>query len=285
MKKRLFICMTLCAFLSTTNLSGQKIGGILVDEDDKTIDNEEIELMVFVCKNGDSLFTKNDTLVTKDYGVFSTDLTDDFKSHPVGSKDTISYQLIYTYRGEEIMTEKKVWSNVRFASQASVADHATTSDVSATTLSYPSIAIHTDKDGLVIISEEGNPAPFKRADINYNGQGLYTFELGEDPSLAVIRNMELEAITNAINSIPPDGQNHILTLNNSGSEVNFQTQHHWASDVMASQDLFYNVTRDPAGNIVLNEDHLTNTLINAPELPNGWTWGINKDINGRPVLQ
>ena len=196
MKKLLFACMFLCAFLFISNLSGQKIGGILVDDDDDAIENEEIELMVIVCKNGDSLFTKNDTVMTKDYGVFESDLTDDFKKHPVTNKDTISYQLKYKYRGEEIETEKKVWSNVRFASQASIADHASTAD---------------ELIGLNGVLEEGKQGLL--LGIQMDKMNYSAVEVPDDPGMQFLSNTRGDLVLETLDTSEPG----LLSIDVSGS--------------------------------------------------------------------
>lgn len=104
---------------------GQKLWGFVKDKDGEDIVNEELIIEVQICKNGDSLFTKKDTIVTKTLGAFESDLTAEFEASDATNKDTISYALKFIYEGETIESEKKVW-HVQLKSRS--ADHASQAD-------------------------------------------------------------------------------------------------------------------------------------------------------------
>ena len=267
MKKLLFLIAILSVSSLSTQLSGQTLSGVLYDNEGDDINNEEIVIEIKVCADTSHLFTKIDTVMTSDYGIFSSDLTDLFKQHPAMGADSITYSIKFTYRQETIETEKKKWTNVRFANQAGStahADHALTSDVSNSTLKFPALSnLQTDKDGVLIVGAQGGTDEFKRADINYDGQGLYTFELGEDPALSVVRNLELQALTEAMQNTPPDNNPYIWTFSNDGNSNSVELQHHWMSDVPDYSD-FFNVSQNLDGDPVLTEDQLAGQVQSSP---------------------
>ena len=127
-------------FFIVLNVQGQEMYGFLYDKDGNPIKGEEVMLEIIICKNGDELFTKTETVMTDNtFGAFSSDLTIEFGTHGAEPGDKIEFSLKFTHGGETITTEKKLWpvvlmSNASLASEVSshslIADHALTADES-----------------------------------------------------------------------------------------------------------------------------------------------------------
>ncbi len=129
MKRLLGLSCLFLLFSFITELDAQKISGLLVDKDDNSIDNEELEITIRVCKNQDSLFQIMDTVTTKDYGIFQTkDLKMYFDANPTKTSDTIRYEITYRYRTEDVTTGKLKWAGVRISNQSAHSNHASEAD-------------------------------------------------------------------------------------------------------------------------------------------------------------
>jgi hypothetical protein len=262
-----------CFLFSNTN--AQMIGGVLVDDEDKAIENEEIIIEVQICKNGDSLFTKKDTVMTKDYGIFSTDLTEEFKANPVTKKDKVEYSIKYTYRGDTIETDKAELTSVQFANEASNAEHANESD-------HALIADHAMvADGLTGL-DQTVPDGAAGIVIGENNGGTFSFNSAPIPNDMGFQFLNNTPSGMTLQPVPPPLDQGIILIKNNGS--GFQTE--MVELPPTGENL--NVSLTSSGGITFSEDALANAYNASSEegiqLINNSSSGVTLEPVPTPIV-
>lgn len=245
-----FLFLLLCICLSVT-VTGQKISGFLVDKDDESIDNEELEITIRVCKNQDSLFQVKDTVMTKDYGVFQTkNLKKYFDANPTKTSDTIRYEITYRYRTQEITTGKVVWDVTRISNQSINSDHALEADhaVSAGTLDGLDSSIPIGNSALITGNNENGDVKINT--VPYPDEpGRYYFRLDENDHVA---ELELDRINELIEEVDPGSDPFSFRKDQDGK---VETWHLWNN--IEDDPGFYDFERKEDGSIGFKQDEFS----------------------------